>query len=117
METIFDFLNSILFSKKNIVVGEENKNNYTPFLINRWLSFYSKDICNVINQSVNKFTNLDRNEQYIFLKNMLPKLPYKKLEYIKKKKYEKNQVDHQIDLLAKNLEISKREINQYILCQ
>jgi hypothetical protein len=117
METIFDFLNSILFSKKKICINDENKNTYVPYLINRWLSFYSKDITNIINQSVNRYTNLTRDEHYAFLKNILPKLPFKRLEYVKKKKEEKTKQDEMVDLLAKNLELSKREINQYILCQ
>jgi len=117
MENIFDFLNSILFSKKKISINEENKNTYVPFLINRWLSFYSKDVCNIVNQSVNKFSNFSKEEHYLFLKNMLPKLPLKRLDYVKKKKNDNNDSDDNVSMLAKNLEISKREINQYILCQ
>lgn len=119
METIFDFLRSILFSKKRISINEDNKTAYVPFLINRWGSFYSKELCNLINITTNRFSNFTKEEHYLFLYNMLPKNKFLKIDYIKKKGKEKENTkeDDNILMLAKNLELSKREINQYILCQ
>ena len=118
METIFDFLNSILFSKKNIKLSEDNKTSYVPFLVNRWCSFYSKEVCSIVNHTVNRFSNLSKEEHYTFLKNIINRVPFKKINYIKKNKdTQKNNEDDTLSLLAKNLELSKREINQYIICQ
>lgn len=116
METIFDFLNCILFAKAKKSLTQENSSVYTPFMINRWCSFYSKELSKFINLSVNRFSNFTKEEHFAFLKNFLPKLPFKKISYVKKKVVE-NEIDDKICMLAKNLELSKREINHYILCQ
>jgi len=118
METIFDFLRSILFSKNKLITNEDNKSSYVPFLINRWCSFYSKDVCTLINFTVNRFSNFTKEEHYLFLYNMLPKKKFLKIDYVKKKSKDKEDIeDDKITMLAKNLELSKREINQYIICQ
>lgn len=116
MENIFDFINSLIFSKKRITFNDENKTGYVPFMINRWCSFYSKDLANIINQTVNKFTFLNKEEHYSFLYNFLPKVKFSKINYIKKKDKTTDKEDENISMLAKNLELSKREINHYILC-
>jgi len=116
METIFDFLNSILFSKAKKNLTQENSSVYTPFMINRWCSFYSKELSRFINLSVNRFSNFNKEEHFIFLRNFLPKLPFKKISYVKKIAVE-NETDNTVCMLAKNLELSRREINHYILCQ
>jgi hypothetical protein len=44
----------------------------------------------------------------------MPKVSSKRISYIKKIKEEKTDVNSDIEMLANNLELSKREINQYI---
>lgn len=117
METIFDFLNCILHTKQKKDLTAENNNTYSPFMINRWCSFYSDNFANIINLTVNKFTNFSKEEHFVFLKKFLPKVPFKKINYVKKKVLKESEEDNTIDMLSKNLEISKREINHYILCQ
>jgi len=117
METIFDFINSLIFSKKKITINDENKTGYIPFMINRWCSFYSKDLANIVNQTVNKFTFFTKDEHYNFLYSFLPKVKFSKINYIKKKDKTATKEDENLAMLAKNLELSKREINHYILCQ
>jgi len=116
METIFDFLNCILFTKNKKSLTQENNSVYTPFMINRWCSFYSKDLSKFVNLTVNKFSNFSKDEHFVFLKNFLPKLPFKKIDYNKKKITDKDE-QPELTILARNLELSKREINHYILCQ
>jgi len=116
METIFDFLNCILYTKQKKSLNCENSNTYSPFMINRWCSFYSNNINNIINLTTNKFTNFTKEEHFKFLKNFLPKVPFRKISYVKKKVQDDEQ-NPNLEMLAKNLEISKREINHYILCQ
>ena len=117
METIFDFLQSLLFTKKKIKLNEENLSSYSPFMINRWCSFYSPNLVNLINLSVNRFHQLTKQEHYNLLYCLFSKLFFKRINYIKKKEIKKESNNEIIDLLAKNLEISKREINLYITCQ
>lgn len=117
MDTIFDFLNSILYSKKNREINHDNNNSYTPFMINRWCSFYNKELANVINITTNRFTNFSKQEHFYFLKNFLPKYNFKKIDYIKKKNTKEEEENKELTMLAQNLELSKREINHYILCQ
>lgn len=85
-------------------------------MINRWCTMYNKDLANIVNITTNKYTNLSKEEHFNFLRNFLPKLPFKRIEYIKKKNSEKEETS-EIAMLAKNLELSKREINHYIICQ
>ena len=44
----------------------------------------------------------------------MPKVPSKRISYIKKVKEEKKDENSDLEMLANNLEISQREINQYI---
>ena len=113
MSTIFDFLNTIIFDKNNEITIEEN--DFNLYMVNRWLSMYSPDMANVINETSNKYgqTLAIKEDQFKFLLNMLPKQRRKHIMYIKKKKEDKQKKDNEVDfvtLIATKLEISKREI-------
>jgi hypothetical protein len=47
---------------------------------------YSKELCEYINETSNKFWNLfdDKGNQYNYLYNLIPKLKYRKINYLKK---------------------------------
>ena len=84
---IFDFINNILFFKKNdIELNCEEYKKYNSYLINRWISMHSSDNAMIINQTVNRknFLCKDPDSQYKFLLNVIPRSKYKKIEYIKK---------------------------------
>ena len=49
MTSIFDYINSIAFSKKSIDLNCEDESQFSSFMVNRWLSFYSPEISNYIN--------------------------------------------------------------------
>lgn len=117
MSTIFDYLNTILFDKSNEISIEEN--DFNLYMVNRWLSMYSPDMANVINETSNKYgqTLAVKEDQFKFLLNMLPKQRKKHIGYIKKKKEIKSTKEEAIDmvtLIAKKMEISKREVENYI---
>ena len=84
--TIFDFLNNITHDKNHIELDLSDYNTYSPYIINRFLSQYSSDVCYVINHTVNKNSesNWDKDYHYKFLINVLPKLKKKFIRYIKK---------------------------------
>ena len=117
MSTIFDFLNTIIFDKNNEITIEEN--DFNLYMVNRWLSMYSPDMANVINETSNKYgqTLAIKEDQFKFLLNMLPKQRKKHIAYIKKIKESKSTKEEAIDitaLIAKKMEISKREVEDYL---
>jgi len=118
--TFFDMLRNLFFVKRDSSssLDTEEQTHFVPFLLNRWLSFYNKDQCVLVNETINKYTGLfeDKNDLYKLYFNFIPKLKFKKIEYIKKKKEgkEKEEETYNIALIAKNNNISKREISLYI---
>jgi hypothetical protein len=92
--TIFDYLNSLFYSKKQIDLNCDDESQFSMFMVNRWGSFYSKEIANYINQTSNRYGSvfLDKQDQYIFLYHLMPHLKFKKINYIKKTKKEDEEV-------------------------
>ena len=89
--TIFQYLNSLLFSKKKIDMNCDDESQFNLFMINRWTSMYSKEINEYINETSNKYWSLfdDKLNQYNYLYSLLPRLKFKKIAYLKKNKKEK----------------------------
>ncbi len=104
--TIFDYIKDITTFKKGTLILDD----YIPFLINRWLSFISPQTCKGINESVNVLGNIDKNFHYKLLLTLYPKTKIPYINYIKKVKDKKNKDEDQIPALAKNIEVSQREI-------
>lgn len=108
--------------KLDINITEEN---FNLFMINRYLSFYHPNICKLINEYSN---NYDIHNMYLkpqdgfdFINAIIPKLPYKFIQYVKKpsvSNLRKNDIsDEEVENLASVMEMSKREIRnmlQYI---
>ena len=65
----FDFVNQILYGKKNLIVDEETEKAYAPFLINRSLS-YHKD-CVMYANEMNRRHFLDKKLQHDFFLNTI----------------------------------------------
>jgi hypothetical protein len=63
MTTVFDFLNSINYNKKVI---REDISVYTPYIINRTLSYHI-DVIHYANE-MNMYPNLDKDMQYDYLR-------------------------------------------------
>lgn len=113
---IFNYLSSLLFTKKNIEINEfDMQGEYQPYLINRWGSMLNSDIAKIINYTSNTlFPILDRKiDHYRFLKFILPQSRYSKIKYIKKNKQTTDN-DAIVTKISKNVELSKREVNLYI---
>jgi hypothetical protein len=102
---LFEYIKDITTYKK----GTLPLDDYIPFLINRWLSFISPQICTAINVSTNSLGNVDKNQHYKLLLKMYPKSKIPFISYVKKIKEEKTKEDNKIDILASNMEMSKRE--------
>lgn len=108
--TIFEYIGDILSKKKGNLFLDE----YVPFLITRWLSFLSPQSAYALNDSVNLLGNLDKNYHYKILVTLFPKMKYTpRIQYIKKIKKEKEE-NKNLNVLASNLELSTREVQQLL---
>jgi len=65
----FDYLNSINWTKKNIMKDDIDEKEYVSFMINRGLSYFSDTVsyANIMNQ----YHHLDKRLQYDFLINII----------------------------------------------
>ena len=113
----FQLQNKLFYSKKT-EAGEldaEGEQAFVPFLFNRWLSFYNNNMCVFTNETLNKFSTIFENKQdtYKLYYNIIPRLKWQKIKYIKKKKKEE-EGEINLALIAKNKNISIRELKQYL---
>jgi|TARA_R100000030_G_C3146206_1_gene97010 hypothetical protein len=113
----FQLQNKLFYSKKT-EAGEldaEGEQAFVPFLFNRWLSFYNQNMCIFTNETLNKFSTIFENKQdtYKLYYNIIPRLKWQKIQYIKKKKREEES-EVNLALIAKNKNISIRELRQYL---
>lgn len=67
----FDYLNTINYSKQDIMVDDITEKSYNSFMINRSLSYFPDTVqfANVMNQ----YHHLDKKLQYHFLINIIRK--------------------------------------------
>ena len=115
-ETIFNFIDSILFNKKKLNTINEGETQFNLYMLNRWSSMYSADIAQIINETTNVYgkTFSSKQEQYEFALNLLPKVKKKRINYIKKNKEEKSDTNIEVKCMANAMELSQREILEYI---
>jgi len=110
---IFQYINSLLFSKKKIDINSDDESQFNLFMLNRWSSMYSKELNEYINETSNKYWNLSdqKLEQYNYLYSLIPKLKYKRITYLKKIKKEKK-VKEDIPIIPEFY--SEREYKQLV---
>ena len=115
--TIFDILNDILFTKKgNLLKNVDEESSFNNYMVNRWVSMYSPSLAIVINSTSNWLWSVFETKQdyYKFINTIIPRVSRKRIHYIKKVKPEdKPKEIENIQLLAKILELSQREIKSY----
>lgn len=81
----FDFVNSIQFDKKDLIVDDWSERQYNPFIINKSLSFGTDTVIQA--NEMNSRPHLDKRLQFDFLRNIIPaKKRYNK--WLKKEKLE-----------------------------
>ena len=117
----FFILLKAIFDKSEVDI-EPSNDNFNLYLAMRYISFYNPAFCQLMNETANTFkinaqfsTPVDG---YKFLKGLLPKVPYKKIKYVKKQS-SKNQIDKNISnemllKLANHLELSTREVRNLL---
>jgi len=77
----FDYVNSINYSKKNLMEGTDNdelaESGYVPFLTNRTLSYFTDTL--FYSNEINQYPHVDNKLQYDYLLNSVrPKKRYAK---------------------------------------
>lgn len=113
--TIFDILGSILFNKqKSCFKTVDEEGVFSPFIVNRWISMYSPQLA-ILSNKINKYIGIFENKSdlYTLFYNVFPKVKQKRIQYFKKNKVEKKE-DDLVPTIARNLELSQREIREYM---
>jgi len=112
--TIFDYISNILFTKKKFLSNNiDSENDFSPYLVNRWISMYSEKSAkeaNILNQFLGC---LNKEELLILAHNLFTKMPSKKITYFKRKKEEEKKDNEIIKKVACVRELSVREITNY----
>jgi hypothetical protein len=117
---IFEFLSDIISKKSGTTLEDsEREKEFIPFLIQRWLSMYSTEFVYILNCSTNSFWRVfkDKQDWYKYFLCMIPRSSNRGIKYIKKVKKEhttKGVDKDKIQFLAERLELSQREISQYV---
>ena len=118
MLNIFEILNDIIVTKKgNLLDNVEDEDQFIPYIVCRWLSMYSPEYAQIINETTNKHYNVfdTKKEWYEYLIKILTKGSPGRIHYIKKEKRKDiNNFDEIVKFLAKRFEISRREVEQYL---
>ena len=112
MSTIFDFIEATIFTKnKELLQSSDDEKEFSPYMVNRWLSMYSPQMCNVVNETTNKYSVIFDNKKdlFDFYVSVLPSVSFKRVSYIKKSSKEDKEFKH-IDLIANTRQTSQREV-------
>ena len=116
---MFDYLNKVLYKTKGPdTVNIKESQDFQPYMIQRWCSMYSPEVATLLNQTSNRvWPSLADNEMWFnYLHGVIPACKFKRLNYIKKKKdTDKNTTQkNTVRKVANTLELSMREVNDYI---
>ena len=116
---IFKLIADIIARKKGDLLQDiEDEKEFAPFMAQRWLSMYSPEFANIVNETTNSHWMVleTKQEWYRFFLLAIPKKPNRKINYIKKAKKSaaKGIEKDYIKFLAERLELSQKEIKDYI---
>lgn len=90
---MFKAINHILFENPSKEIDSETLEEFVPYMVTRYFSFYEDGkYLDYINSTINKYNGIFKTieEEYKFYENVIPKLKKKRINYIKKNKKEKN---------------------------
>lgn len=113
--TIFDYISSILFTKKKLQPSTiDVEAEFIPYMVNRWLSMYSIS-CAKISNTINRYlSTLNKAEIYSLCVTSYDKQPNKKINYFKKSKEDDKKINEDIvKKVAAAKELSTREVKEY----
>ena len=99
----FDYLNSINFTKQDIMMDDQAEKGYAPFMVNRGLSYFPDTVA--FANEMNRYHHLDNRLQFDFLINITRK---RKRFY----KWAKAQPESDIDAVKEYYEYSNEKARQ-----
>lgn len=67
----FDYLNSINFTKEDLMIDDITEKQYNAFMVNRGLSYFPDTVA--LANEMNRYAHLDKKLQYHFLINIVRK--------------------------------------------
>lgn len=84
---MFNTINHMIFEKKGEMTNELLE-EFSPYMVTRYLSFYDKDLLKYTNDTLNVYGEIFETdeEKFRFFENVIPKLKRKKIDYISKRK-------------------------------
>lgn len=100
MANPFDYVEAVSYSKKNLFEDPQAEKEYTPFLVNRALSYHADAIFWV--NEMNRYADIPKKWQYDYLLNTL----------VKKKrfaKWAKPDISETLDLISETYKYSLRK--------
>lgn len=115
--TIFDYLNDILFTKRgNSLQNVDEESSFNQYMINRWSSMHSPVMATLVNNTTNWLYSVFETKQqyYRFVSKVWPRLQFKRIHYIKKTKDDTVDIEQNVEVLAKRMQLSTREIRDYL---
>ena len=101
----FDYLNSINYSKENIMHDNLDEKAYNSFMVNRGLSYFNDTV--IYANEMNRYAHIDSKLQYDFLRTLIRK----RKRFSKWTKEDKNS---DIDLIKKYYGYSKEKAFQVL---
>jgi len=112
--TIFDYISSILFTKKKISTTIDAETEFVPFLVNRWLSMYSSPCAKIANTINRYLSTLNKLEIYNLCVACFDRQPNKKINYFKRSREDDKKINEDIvKKIASAKELSIREVKEY----
>jgi hypothetical protein len=115
----FETLNFLFYKKreKQPDVDIETASAFSSYMTNRWWSFYDKDSALFTNNVLNRLSSVfdDRSEQFKLYYNLITPRKFKRINYFKKRKEDKDTEDQEKKaMFARNNMLSVREVNIYV---
>lgn len=106
MSGVFDFVNAINFTKKDLIAEEQmSSKDYVPFVVNRSLSYFTDTL--LYANEMNMYRDLDNDLQFRFLLNSIR--PKKRFS-----KWAKTENTDVLDLLTQYFECSLPKAKEYL---
>ena len=101
----FDFVKSVSYDKKDIMVDDIEEKAYQPFLINKALSYHQDSV--FFANEMNVRGSVDNRLQYLFYLNTLRKRQ-------RFSSWVKPYISKKLDVIKKYYQISQKEAKEYV---
>lgn len=109
---LFDTINYLLFEKRKSELDNELLEYFQPYVVTRYMTFFSNDFVQYANESLNKYGQIfkTKEDQFRFFENIIPATRKKRINYVKRPKEEK--VKEDVDAAVPEF-YSKREMEMF----